>query len=471
MRGVACCDAFFFAHRTRAPVHLCTAPHLSTFRTRRTRRTSYDRSVPPPHLFRALRSPNYRLFFFGQSVSLIGTWMTRIAASWLVYRLTESALLLGLAGFVGQIPALILAPLAGVYIDRWNRHRVLVATQVLSLLQSLALGLLTLTDVITVRDVLILQAFQGVINAFDTPARQSFVIEMVNDRRDLANAIALNSSLVNGSRVVGPAIGGLVIGAVGEAWCFLLDAASYVAVIASLLTMRVRGTPPAVDVTPVWQALAAGFRYVAGFPPVRAGLLLVALVSTLGMPYQVLMPVIAADVLGGGPHTLGLLMTSAGLGALTGTLYLASRHTVVGLGRRIGQATIVFGLALIVFAMSTNFWMSMAVLPLSGAGFMIALAATNTIVQTVVPEDLRGRVMAFYTMAFLGTAPIGSLIAGLAAQKIGAPATIATGGVACFAGGLWFYLRLPRLRALLRPVYVERGILVVPDVDAGTKTL
>lgn len=426
---------------------------------------------PLPHLFRALRSPNYRLFFFGQSVSLIGTWMTRIAASWLIYRLTDSAFLLGLAGFCGQIPTLVLAPLAGVYIDRWNRHRVLVATQVLSLLQSLALGLLTLTGVITVRDVLILQAFQGVINAFDTPARQAFVIEMVTDRRDLANAIALNSSLVNGSRVIGPAIGGLVIGAVGEAWCFLLDAASYVAVIASLLAMRVRSAPRAAEILPVREALAAGFRYVAGFPPVRAGLLLVALVSTLGMPYQVLMPVIAADVLGGGAHTLGLLMTSAGLGALMGTLYLASRHTVVGLGRRIGQATMVFGVALIAFAFSENFWFSMAVLPLSGAGFMIALAATNTIVQTVVPEELRGRVMAFYTMAFLGTAPIGSLMAGFAAQRIGAPATIAAGGAACLIGGFWFYVHLPRLRALLRPIYAERGILAVPDVDAGTKTL
>ena len=312
-------------------------------------------STPLPHLFRALRSPNYRLFFFGQSVSLVGTWMTRIAASWLVYRLTDSAFLLGLAGFCGQIPTLVLAPLAGVYIDRWNRHRVLVATQVLSLLQSLALGILTLMDVNTVRDVLILQAFQGVINAFDTPARQSFVIEMVSDRRDLANAIALNSSLVNGSRVIGPALGGLVIGAVGEAWCFLLDAASYVAVVGSLLAMHVRSAPRAADVLPVREALAAGFRYVAGFPPVRAGLLLVALVSTLGMPYQVLMPVIAADVLGGGAHTLGLLMTSAGLGALIGTLYLASRHTVVGLGRRIGQATMVFGLALIAFAASESF--------------------------------------------------------------------------------------------------------------------
>ena len=418
-------------------------------------------------MFRALRNPNYRLFFFGQSISLIGTWITRIAASWLVYRLTDSALMLGLAGFFGQIPTLVLSPVAGVYIDRWNRHHVLVVTQVLSLLQSLALGLLTLIGVITVRDVLLLQGLQGIINAFDTPARQSFVIEMVGDRRDLANAIALNSSLVNGSRMIGPAIGGLLIAAVGEAWCFLLDAASYIAVIASLLAMRVAPVSRGADVLPIWQALSAGFRYVAGFAPVRASLSLVALISTLGMPYQVLMPVMAADVLGGGAHTLGLLMTSAGAGALAGTLYLASRQTILGLGRRIGQAAMVFGAALMAFAVSRNFWLSLIVLPLSGAGFMVALAATNTIVQSVVPEHLRGRVMAFYTMAVLGTAPIGSLCAGLAAQRIGVPATIAIGGAACLAGGIWFYSRLPHLRALLRPIYVERGILTVPDVDAG----
>jgi MFS family permease len=430
-------------------------------------------SVPSafPNLFRALRNRNYKLFFLGQGTSLVGTWVTRIAASWLVYRLTNSALLLGVVGFVDQIPTLVLAPFAGVFIDRWNRHRVLVVTQVCSMLQSLTLGVLTLSGRITVYDLMLLQALQGIVNAFDTPARQSFVVEMVEDRRDLANAIALNSSLVNGSRIVGPAIGGVLIALVGEGWCFVADGVSYIAVIASLAAMHVRPFAPATEIVPVRQALVAGFRYVAGFPPVRSGLLLVALVSTLGMPYQVLMPVMATDVLGGGPHTLGMLMTATGIGALAGTLYLASRASVVGLGRQIGRAAMVFGVALIVFSVSRNLWLSLLVLPISGAGFMMTLAATNTVVQTIVPEHLRGRVMSFYTMAFLGTAPIGSLIGGLAAQRFGVPRSITAGGIACFAGGVWFYMNLPKFRELVRPIYVERGLLSVPDADTGGKTL
>jgi MFS family permease len=388
-----------------------------------------------------------------------------------VYRLTDSEFLLGLVAFLSQIPSLVVSPIAGVYIDRWNRHRVLLITQVLAMCQSTALAVLTLSGRITVGDVLMLQALQGLINAFDTPARQSFVVHMVEDRGDLANAIALNSALVNGSRMIGPAIGGVLIAAVGEGWCFALDAVSYVAVIGSLLAMRVEPVKASEDTIPMLSALAAGFRYVWNFAPVRSGLLLVALVSTLGMPYQVLMPVIASDVLGGGANTLGILMTATGLGALIGSTYLASRHTVVGLGRRIAQAAMLFGVALVAFSASRHLWLSLALLPFSGAGFIVALAATNTVVQTVVPEGLRGRVMSFYTVAFLGTAPIGSLLAGLAAEQIGAPATIAIGGAACFIGGAWFYTTLPRLRALIRPVYAERGLLVVPDADTGTKTL
>jgi MFS family permease len=397
--------------------------------------------------------------------------VTRIATSWLIYRLTGSEFLLGFVGFAGQIPTLVLAPIAGVYIDRWNRHRVLVITQVLSMLQSAALAVLTLAGRITVADVLMLQAFQGIVNAFDTPARQSFVVQMVEDRADLANAIALNSSLVNGSRMIGPAIGGVLIAGLGEGWCFAVDAVSYIAVVGSLLAMHVRPASAGSEATPVLEALTAGYRYVSGFAPVRAGLLLVALISTLGMPYQVLMPVMASDVLGGGANTLGLLMTATGVGAVIGTLYLASRQTVVGLGRRIAQAAIVFGVALMAFAASRDVWLSLAVLPLSGAGFMVALAATNTVVQTVVPEALRGRVMAFYTMAFLGTAPIGSLLAGIAAERIGAPLTVAVGGAMCVAGGVWFYSTLPRLRAIIHPLYAERGLLVIPDADSGAKTL
>jgi MFS family permease len=292
-------------------------------------------------VFRALRHPNYRLFFAGQTVSLIGSWITRIATSWLVYRLTGSVLLLGLVGFASQIPNLLLAPFAGVLIDRWNRHRILVVTQVLSMLQSFALAGLSFAGIITVRDVLLLQMLQGIINAFDTPARQSFVVQMVDDRADLPNAIALNSSMVNLSRVIGPSIGGVIIAAVGEAWCFFVDGVSYVAVIGSLLAMRVVARPRDASTTKLSEELQDGFRYVTRFPPIRSALLLLALVSTMGMPYTVLMPAIARNVLGGDSHTLGFLMTASGLGALAGALYLASRRTVIGLGRVIAVAACV----------------------------------------------------------------------------------------------------------------------------------
>lgn len=421
---------------------------------------------PGPRLTRALRSRNYRLFFGGQSVSLVGTWITRIATSWLVYRLTGSVLLLGVVGFCGQIPTLLLAPLAGVLVDRWDRHRILVVTQVLSMLQSAALAALTFAGAITVADVLALQLAQGVINAFDTPARQAFVVQLVEDRADLPNAIALNSSMVNGSRVIGPSIGGALIAAVGEGWCFALDALSYVAVIASLLAMRVPREARRRPETHIVEELRQGFAYVAGFPPVRSVLLLLALVSTMGMPYTVLMPAVARDVLHGGPHTLGALMTATGLGALAGALYLASRESVLGLGRVMVGATATFGAGLVAFSLSRTVWLSLALLPVVGAGFMVQMASANTIIQTIVEERLRGRVMAFYTMAFLGTAPIGSLLAGVAADRVGAPATILLGGVACLAAAAWFALRLPALRELVRPIYVERGILPMP-AEAG----
>ncbi|HTK49785.1 MAG TPA: MFS transporter [Gemmatimonadaceae bacterium] len=424
-----------------------------------------------PRLTRALSSRNFRLFFGGQSVSLVGTWITRIATSWLVYRLTGSALLLGIVGFCGQIPTLLLAPFAGVLVDRWNRRRILVVTQALSLAQSAALAVLTLAGIITVTDILVLQLAQGVINAFDTPARQAFVIEMVEDRAHLPNAIALNSSMVNASRIIGPSIGGIIIAAVGEGWCFAIDAVSYVAVIASLFAMRLaeRSMPPRT--ARMVEELATGYRYVTGFMPVRSALLLLALVSVMGMPYTVLMPAVASGVLHGGPHTLGFLMTASGAGALGGALYLASRTSVLGLGRAMAVAAATFGAGLVAFALSRAMWLSMLVLPVVGAGMMITMASTNTILQTVVEEDLRGRVMAFYTMAFLGTAPIGSLLAGVAADRIGAPRTILLGGLACIAAGGWFALRLPRLRELVRPIYVERGILAAAQLEGNTKSL
>jgi len=418
-----------------------------------------------PSILRALRHRNYRLFFAGQSLSLVGTWITRIATSWLIYRLTGSALLLGIVGFCSQIPTLFLAPVAGVFVDRWNRHRVLVVTQVLSMLQSLALAVLALAGIITVAQVLALQVFQGVINAFDTPARQAFVVSMIEDRADLPNAIALNSTMVNASRILGPSLGGVLIAAVGEGWCFLADAISYLAVIASLLAMHTvheerRGGTRLVD------ELTAGFRYVTGFVPIRTVLLLLALVSTMGMPYTVLMPAVAAKLLHGGPHTLGWLMTASGVGALAGAFFLAARPSVVGLGRVIATASAVFGAALIALGASRALWLSLLIMPLIGAGFMVSLAASNTIVQTLTEEHLRGRVMAFYTMAFLGTAPLGSLMAGVLADRIGEPLTIAAGGVACLLGAGWFASRLPRLRELVRPIYLERGILTVPATHA-----
>jgi MFS family permease len=423
------------------------------------------------NLTRSLRHRNYRLFFSGQTVSLVGTWITRIATSWLVYRLTHSVFLLGVVGFFGQIPTLVLAPFAGVLVDRWNRHRILVVTQVLSMLQSAALAVLTFAGIITVADILILQVVQGVINAFDTPARQAFVVEMVSDRADLPNAIALNSTMVNASRIIGPSIGGILIAIAGEGWCFALDAISYLAVLASLMAMRLEPSRPRTTETRLIEELRSGFRYVSRFPPVRDCLLLLALVATMGMPYTVLMPAIAANVLHGGPHTLGYLMTASGLGALVGAFYLASRRTVLGLGRVIAAATAAFGVGLVAFSFSRQLWLSLLVLPVVGGGMMVEMASTNTILQTIVEDDMRGRVMSFYTMAFLGTAPLGSLLAGFVADHIGPMKTITLGGVACILAAAIFAVRLPLLRMHLRPIYIERGILAAAEIEAGLKSL
>jgi MFS family permease len=409
-------------------------------------------------LGRALRHRNYRLFFGGQGTSLVGTWITRIATSWLVYRLTGSELLLGLVGFAGQIPTLILAPFAGVLVDRWDKHRILVVTQVLSMLQSLALAVLAIPGIITVTHIVALQLCQGIINAFDTPARQSFLVEMIEDRADLPNAIALNSTMVNLSRILGPSIGGVLIALVGEGWCFMVDAVSYIAVIWSLQAMRVERMERVEAGTSLLEEMREGFAYVSGFPPARTILLLLALVATMGMPYTVLMPAIAKLVLHGGPHTLGILMTASGCGALLGALYLASRHTVRGLWRVIALAATAFGAGLVIFALSRSLLLSLIILPVVGGGMMVAMASTNTILQTIVEQRLRGRVMAFYAMAFLGTAPIGSLIAGVVADRIGAPHTILLGGVACILGAGLFALALPRLRPHIREVYAARGV-------------
>ena len=424
-----------------------------------------------PMLTRALQHRNYRLFFGGQSVSLIGTWITRIATSWLVYRLTGSLLLLGIVGFCGQIPTLLLAPFTGVLVDRWDRRSILLVTQVLSMLQSVALAVMVFSGSVTIPLVLALQILQGIINSFDTPARQAFVVEMLEDRSDLPNAIALNSSMVNASRILGPSIGGVVIAAVGEGWCFTADAISYLAVLASLMAMQVerRQLPPRD--TRMLDELRTGFHYVSRFLPVRSALILLSLVSLLGMPYTVLMPAIASGTLHGGPHTLGFLMAASGVGALAGALYLASRRSVLGLGDAMVISTTAFGVGLVAFSFSRVLWLSLLVLPLVGGGMMVTMAATNTIIQTIVTEELRGRVMAFYTMAFLGTAPIGSLVAGVVAERIGPTQTILAGGVCCLAVAVWFGLGLPALKELVRPIYLERGIIGAAEIEGGTKAL
>jgi MFS family permease len=411
---------------------------------------------------RALRHRNYRLFFAGQSVSLVGTWLTRVATSWLVFRLTESSWMLGLVGFVGQLPTFLLAPLAGVWVDRWSRHRVLVVTQVLALIQSGALAALALAHVIRVEHVLALSIFQGLINAFDMPARQAFVVEMIEDRADLPNAIALNSSMVNAARLVGPSVAGALIAAFGEGGCFLLDAVSYLAVIASLLAMRVRQVQRPERLQSAWQELRDGFAYASRFSPARSLLLQLAVVSLVGMPYVVLMPVMVTARLGGGAYSLGFLMAASGLGALAGALYLASRESVLGLGRIIALAAMVFGLGLAAFSQSTQLWVSLPLMCITGAAMMIQMAATNTILQTIVEERMRGRLMSFFAMSFFGTAPFGSLLAGVLAQRIGAPATLFWGGAICVGAGLLFLRALPTLRSYVRPIYVRLGI--VPDL-------
>ncbi len=411
------------------------------------------------HAWRALRHRNFRLFFGGQSISLIGTWMTRIATSWLVYRLTGSALLLGTVSFCGQIPTFLVAPFAGVWVDRLDRRQVLVWTQTLSMVQSLALAALTFSHHITIHWILALSVMQGIINAFDMPGRQSFMVQMVEDRRDLSNAIAINSSMVNMARLVGPSLAGMLIAVTSEGWCFLIDGISYLAVIASLLMMRLHIAPVERKVSSMFADLKVGWTYVSEFLPVRTILLLFAVVSLMGMPFVVLMPIFAARVLHGGPHTLGFLMGAMGVGALISALALAARKSVLGLVRMIPLAATVFGLGLIGFGFSRVFWLSMIMVLIAGMGMMQGMAGSNTIIQTIVPEDKRGRVMSYYTMAFVGMAPFGSLLAGSLAHWISAPWTVIANGSAVLLGAAWFWTQLPAVRREIRPIYREMGIL------------
>jgi MFS family permease len=409
------------------------------------------------------------LFFGGQLVSLIGSWISITATSWLVYRLTGSAMALGVVGFAGQFPGFVMGPFAGALLDRWDRHRVLVVTQSLSMLHSFALALLTFTGHITVPAIVALNAVQGLVNAFDMPARQAFLPTMISDREDLANAIALNSSMFNAARLVGPSIAGGLIATAGESWCFLLDGVSYSAVIVALLAMRdVRRLDRPAQHPGIVDHLLEGWRYVFGFRPIRSLMLQLAWLCLVAMPFSVLMPVFADEILGGGPHTLGFLMGASGLGALSGALWLTTRKSVVGLGRVILVNTVVFGAGLIGFGLSRSLWLSLAFMTVVGFGMMVQMASTNIVIQTIVEEEKRGRVMSFYTMAFLGTAPFGSLLAGWLSTRIGAPQTVLVSGVLCFATAGWFARELPAIRALVRPIYMRMGIL--PEVAQGLQT-
>ncbi len=410
-----------------------------------------------------MRHRNFRLFFLGQGISLMGTWMTRLAMSWLTYRLTGSALLLGLVGFSGQIGTALLSPFAGVWVDRWDKRRLLVWTQILSAAQSLALAGLTLTGRITIHEVILLAAVQGLVDAFDMPARQSFMIQMVGrSKEDLGNGIALNSSMVNAARLVGPAAAGFLIAKAGEGYCFFLDGISYFAVIGSLLMMRLDAIAPRSGLKEsVAKQMADGWIYVSRFMPIRTILLLFAACSLLGLPFMTLLPIFATKVLHGGAHTLGLLTAANGLGALASAIALALRKSVRGLTRTIGTAAAMFGVGLVVFGWSEVLWLSLVAMLLNGFGMMQVMAASNTVLQTIIPEERRGRVMGWFVLAFAGMMPFGSLAAGWLAHRVGAPRGVLLAGCGVLLAAAWYVSRLPTLRRELRPIYVELGLVTV----------
>ncbi|UBF29369.1 MFS transporter [Kovacikia minuta CCNUW1] len=409
----------------------------------------------------ALRSRNYRLFFFGQGISLIGNWMTLTATIWLVYHLTNSALMLGIVGFASQFPNFVLTPFAGVLVDQWNRHKTIIVTQVLAMIQSLTLATLALTNSIQIWQIIVLSICQGCINAFDMPARQAFVVKMVDRKEDLGNAIALNSSIFSGARLIGPAIAGIVIAAVGTGTCFLIDGVSYIAVIAGLLAMKLPPLPGGIPKSSntILQQLKEGFDYAFGFPPIRSILLLIALVSFVGMPYTTLAPIFAREILHGGPETLGFLMAAAGLGALLSAGYLSTRPSVLGLTKLIAIAPAIFGAALITFAFSRVLWLSLLAMLVLGMSLILQHTSGNTVLQTIVDEDKRGRVLSFYLMAFTSMVTFGNLLAGTLASWIGAPDTLTIGGVLCIAGSLAFIRQLPSMRNHIRPIYRRIGVL------------
>ena len=417
-------------------------------------------------IFRSFQYRNYRLFFSGQSISLIGTWIQRIATPWLVYHLTGSTIMLGMVAFAGQIPTFLIAPFAGVMTDRWNRYHILIGTQIAAMIQALVLALLFYLGTIEVWHIVILSIFLGCINAFDVPSRQSFVVEMVEKKEDLGNAIALNSSMVNGARLIGPSIAGVLIAFTGEGMCFLINGLSYIFVIISLLLMRVAPRKKTNTKQSILRELKEGFSYLNNVKPIKYVILLLALVSLMGMPYTVLMPVFAKELLHGDSHTFGFLMGASGIGALAGALYLASRKNVLGFGKIISIAAAIFGFGLIAFSYSRSFLICLVLMVIIGLGMMLQMAASNTILQTIVHDDMRGRVMSFYTMAFMGTAPFGSLMAGILADKIGVPDTILVGGITCVLGALIFMRKLPELRKVVHPIYVRLGFIPA-EISSG----
>ena len=413
-------------------------------------------------LWRSLRHRNYRLYLTGQLVSVCGTWMQQVAQSWLVYRLTGSATLLGIVGFATQIPVFGLGPIAGVIIDRYSPHRVTVLTQSAALVQALLLSLLTLMGWVQPAHIILLGFVLGIVNAFDMPARQALVNQMV-DAKDLSNAVALNSSMINAARIVGPALAGIVVAKVGEGACFMINTVSYLAVIMALLAMKLpKKSDESARQFSIAHSLVEGLRYTLATVPIRDVLLLLGLVGFMGMPYMTLMPVFAAKIHKSGADALGMMLGAVGFGALIGALFLAQRATVLGLGRIIVIATLGFGLGLIVFTVSRVFWLSLVILMGVGFGWMVLIAASNTALQTLADNEMRGRVMSLFSMMLVGMAPFGSLLAGWLADRIGAPLVVATGGAFCAVAGVIFARELPRLRAAARPILVARGIIVDP---------
>jgi MFS family permease len=413
-------------------------------------------------LGRAFSHRNYRLFFAGQGVSLIGTWMQQIAMSWLVYRLTDSAFLLSLVSFTGSIPMFLFASFAGTFVDRWDRHRLLLVAQVFAMIQAALLTFLTLSGLVAVWHIFVLSFFLGLINAFDMPTRHAFVIDMVEDKADLSNAIALNSAMFNGARLVGPSLAGLTVAAFGEGICFLFNTLSFAAIIMALLAMHMQRKTTKRATTRVFEGLKEGYRYAFGFLPIRYLLLVLVVLNFMGMQYVVLMPVFARDVLHGGAHTQGFLVAASGVGALVSAVYLASRKSVVGLEKVAFRSLGLFGCAIMAFSFSRNVYLSLALMVVAGTVMMAVLISCNTIIQTLVDEDKRGRVMSLHAMSTIGTMPFGSLMVGAVASYVGAPRAVFIASGCCIAASLIFYLKLPRMRSLIRPIYVARGIVPEP---------